>query len=243
MATVSATSAFRPKQRNVETIVEALMGQEDKPEKAKKKTKPKQALKKNGWHQNIHRRAFLADQGKAVDYGIRDIKNRMGHTDSRFVVPIDAGPGLEEAVLAAVKKHDLENAFDGIILDLIHVLEYVWVAATAVFGEQSKSRTPRVRDVLTDLLNSQTQKVIDGLVAIRDKTKLSKGKRAKVNTVITYFANHKHKMGYPNGRPHFSTRSARRDGSPAGSRARNRAPKGRRRKLPFLPAERAADHS
>jgi hypothetical protein len=131
-----------------------------------------------------------------VEYGIQDIKNRISHTGSRFVVPIDAGIGLEEKVLGAVKKHGLEDAFDGIILDIIHVLEYVWAAATAVFGEQSKLRTPWVRDMLTDLLNSKTQKVIDDLVAIRDKTKLSKSKSQQLNKAITYFTNHQHKMDY-----------------------------------------------
>ncbi|KGE88914.1 hypothetical protein IX84_05845, partial [Phaeodactylibacter xiamenensis] len=135
-------------------------------------------------------------QDKAVDYGIQDIKNRISHTDSRFVVPIDAGIGLEDKVLGAVKKYGLEDAFDGIILDIIHVLEYVWAAATAVFGEQSKLRTPWVRDMLTDLLNSKTQKVIDDLVAIRDKTKLSKSKSQQLNKAITYFTNHQHKMDY-----------------------------------------------
>jgi len=196
MATVSVTSSFKPKQRSVEAIVDALMGVENKHKKVKKKPKQEQSSKENGWHENIHRRAFLADQDKAVDYGIRDIKNRISHTDSRFVVPIDAGIGLEEKVWDAVKKYELENAFDGIILDIIHVLEYVWAAATAVFGEQSKLRTPWVRDMLTDLLNSKTQKVIDDLVAIRDKTKLSKSKRKQVNKAITYFSNHQHKMGY-----------------------------------------------
>ncbi|MCB9041698.1 MAG: ISKra4 family transposase [Lewinellaceae bacterium] len=196
MATVSVTSSFKPKQRSVEAIADALMGVENKQKKVKKKPKQEQCSKENGWHKNIHRRAFLADQDKAVDYGIRDIKNRIGHADSRFIVPIDAGIGLEEKVRDAVKKYELENAFDGIILNIIHVLEYVWAAATAVFGEQSKSRTPWVRDMLTDLLNSKTQKVIDDLVAIRDKTKLSKSKRKQVNKAITYFSNHQHKMGY-----------------------------------------------
>jgi len=196
MATVSVTSSFKPKQRSVEAIVEALMGVENEHKKIKKEPKQEQSSKQNGWHKDIHRRAFLADQDKAVDYGIRDIKDRISHTGSRFVVPIDAGIGLEDKVLEAVKKYGLENAFDGIILDVIHVLEYVWAAATAVFGEQSKIRTPWVRDMLTDLLNSKTQKVIDDLVAIRDKTKLSKSKSQQVNKAITYFTNHQHKMDY-----------------------------------------------
>lgn len=196
MATVSVTSSFKPKQRSVEAIADALMGVEDEHKKIKRKPKQEQGPKENGWHENIHRRAFLAGQDKAVEYGIQDIKNRISHTGSRFVVPIDAGIGLEEKVLGAVKKHGLEDAFDGIILDIIHVLEYVWAAATAVFGEQSKLRTPWVRDMLTDLLNSKTQKVIDDLVAIRDKTKLSKSKSQQLNKAITYFTNHQHKMDY-----------------------------------------------
>lgn len=196
MATVSVTSSFKPKQRRVEAIVDALMGVETKQEKGTKKSEQAQRSKENGWHETIHRRAFLADQDKAVDYGIRNIKNRISHPDSRFVVPIDAGIGLEDKVRDAVKKYELENAFDGIILDIIHVLEYVWGAATAIFGEQSKLRTPWVRDMLTDLLHSKTQKVIDDLVAIRDKTKLSKSKRKQVNKAITYFSNHQHKMDY-----------------------------------------------
>lgn len=194
MATVSVTSSFKPKQRSIEAIADALMGVENKQEKVKKKQE--QGSNENGWHKDVHRRAFLADQDKAVDYGIRDIKNRIGHTDSCFVVPIDAGIGLEEKVRDAVKKYALENAFDGIILDIIHVLEYVWAAATAIFGEQSKLRSPWVRDRLTDLLSSKTQKVIDNLVAIRDKSKLSKSKSKQLNKAITYFSNHQHKMDY-----------------------------------------------
>lgn len=195
-ATVSVTSGFKPKQRNVEAILDGLMGQENQQIKTREKPKQPTEPNENGWHQRIHRRAFLANQDKAVDYGIGDIKNRLCHADSRFVVPIDGGSGLEEAVLAAVKKHGLESAFDGIIMDIIHVSEYVWVAATAIFGEKSKLRTPWVRDLLADLLNSKTQKVIEDLEAIRDKTKLSKSKRKQVNKAITYFTNHQHKMDY-----------------------------------------------
>jgi hypothetical protein len=45
-------------------------------------------------------------------------------------------------VLAWVKEQGTENQFDGIILDIIHVSEYVWDAATAIFGGKSKGRAP-----------------------------------------------------------------------------------------------------
>jgi len=41
----------------------------------------------------------------------------MHHPESRFVVPIDAGIGLEDKVLKYVKQYGLESRFDGIILD------------------------------------------------------------------------------------------------------------------------------
>ena len=69
----------------------------------------------------------------------------------------------EDKVLDWVKENNMTKQFDGIILDVIHVSEYVWDAATAIFGEQSQFKSSWVREVLTDLLNSKTQKVIKDL--------------------------------------------------------------------------------
>ena len=49
----------------------------------------------------------------------------MNHPQSRFVVPIDAGIGLEDKVIKSVNQYGLSDRFDGIILDIIHVSEYV----------------------------------------------------------------------------------------------------------------------
>ena len=157
------------------------------------KTKP---INDNRWHKKIHRRAFLADQQKAVDYGILDIKRRMKNPKSRFVVPIDAGIGLEEKVLASVKAHGLESQFDGIILDIIHISEYVWKVGTAYFGEKSDKRSVWVKQTLTDILNSKTDQVIESFKVLKSKARLSKNKKDQIQKSITYFSNHKHKMDY-----------------------------------------------
>jgi len=120
----------------------------------------------------------------------------MHHPESRFVVPIDAGIGLEDKVLKYVKQYGLESRFDGIILDIVHVSEYVWGCANALFGEGSKLRTGWVREMLEDLLNSRTSKVIKDLEKIIEKGKLSKSKTDKIQTAVTYFTNHQHKMDY-----------------------------------------------
>jgi hypothetical protein len=131
-----------------------------------------------------------------VDYGIKNIRDRMSHIDSRFVVPIDAGIGLEEKVLECIKKYKLEAQFDGIILDIIHVSEYVWSAATAMYGEKSKEKFPFVKTMLEDLLDTKTTKVITQLTQIIQAKKWSEHKEKQIQKTITYFQNHQHKMDY-----------------------------------------------
>lgn len=188
MATVGVVSYFEPKPRTTADIIKGLM--EYKTEKTSKHPQD------NRWHQDIHRRAFLADQDKSIDYGIGRIKSMINHPKSRIVVPIDAGIGLEEKVRHALKQHDLEDRLGAIILDIIHVSEYVWDCANAVLGEGSNLRTDWVREMLEDLLNSKTEKVIEDLKKMVTKTDLSKSKKEKIQKTITYFTNHQHKMDY-----------------------------------------------
>lgn len=196
MATVSVTSCFVPKKRTRDSIIRSLMGSPLSKVEYDEQGRKLRKENDNRWHQKIHRRAFLNDQAKAVEYGLEHIRVRMKNPNSRFVVPIDAGTGLEDKVLAYVNEHGLEGQFEGIILDIIHVSEYVWDAATAIFGEKSKLRADWVREMLEDLLDSKTGKVIQDLELIRDKTTLSKAKRKQVAKAITYFTNHQHKMDY-----------------------------------------------
>jgi len=196
MATVGVMSCFEPRQRTDNSIINTLMGSPLSKVQADGATKLEKQVNDNKWHQDIHRRAFLADQAKSVDYGIRYIKERMKNPNSKFVVPLDGGIGLEEKVLTAVNKYGLEKQFDGIIMDIIHVSEYVWKAATAIYGEKSKSRGKWVRKALEDLLASQTDKVIERIEAVVEKGRLSKAKIKQLQKTITYFKNHKHKMDY-----------------------------------------------
>ena len=196
MATVSVNSCFIPKKRTKDSIIWSLMGSgltKLNSDKDKQQTKKD---RENNWHKKIHRRAFLADQAKAVEYGLDYIRLRMVNPQSRFVVPIDAGIGLEEKVMGYVKKHNMQNQFGGIILDIIHVTEYVWDAANALFGEKLQFRHNWVKKVLEDLLDSKTEKVIKDLKRILEKTRLSQTKNKQIQKAITYFENHKSKMDY-----------------------------------------------
>lgn len=202
MATVGVMSSFSPKIRNAESVLDGLMGTYDKHTtrltiELKKTMSNEKEVNDNRWHQNIHRRAFLADQEQSVDYGIGHLKSMMSHAGSKFVIPIDAGVGLEDCILRCIKKHDMQDRFDGIILDIIHVSEYIWDCANAVLGEQSKVRTPWVRDALRDILEGRTDKFIKDLKLVIDKGNLSASKVKSITKSVKYFTNHKHKMDYP----------------------------------------------
>lgn len=196
MATVSVTSSFMPKKRSVDSIISSLMGSPLSKIASDEVEIKDENRQDNKWHKDIHRRAFLGNQNKAIEYGLNRIRDSIGNTQSRFVVPIDAGVGLEEKVLGWIKDNKMESFFDGIILDIIHVSEYVWDAATAIFGEKSRSKSTWVRGVLIDLLNSKTTKVIKDLKRINNQNQLSDTKQKQVEKAITYFTNHQHKMDY-----------------------------------------------
>lgn len=211
MATLGVMSWFKPRERTVETVIEGLTKyhttKKDKRVKYKSEeseakdgkavvTKLPKNINDNRWHQDIHCRGFLGDQDKAIEYGIAHIKSMIRHPQSRFVVPIDAGIGLEDKVLQYVEQYGLGEHFDGIILDIIHVSEYVWTCANAIFPKGADSRADWVKRVLEDLLYSRTDKVIEDLQKIIDKGNLSKTKIEAIQTAVTYFTNHQHKMDY-----------------------------------------------
>lgn len=196
MATVSVTSSFTPKIRTKDSILRGLMGIPLSKTGNIEQEKKERQKNDNRWHKKIHRRAYLNNQAKSIRYGLDDIRLRMKNPQSRFIVPIDAGAGLENKILSYVKEHKLENQFDGIIIDIIHVSEYVWDCATAIFGEKSNIRTRWVRKVLDDLLENKTDKVIKDIKLIRDRIKMTANKKKQLDKAITYFINHKHNMDY-----------------------------------------------
>ena len=76
------------------------------------------------------------------------------------------------------------------------ISEYVWDCANAVLGEKSSLRTRWVKEMLEDLLDSKTPKVIKDLKLIVEKSSITQGRKDKVKKAITYFTNHAHKMKY-----------------------------------------------
>ena len=112
------------------------------------------------------------------------------------VALIDGAPSLESALTRAIKKYGFQDRIVAIILDIIHVCEYVWEAGTAIYGEKSCERLPWVRTKLLAILNGQVGYVIGSLKQIIQRRKLSQSKIQTLNKAIKYFTNHQHMMKY-----------------------------------------------
>lgn len=198
MATVSVVSDFSPKIRTKKSIIRGLFKTPLTPleEEKKKTTLEVVDSSNNNWHQHIHRRAFLGKQEVSIGYGANLAKKRMQGKGIPIVVLVDGGSGLEEAIRAAFKAQNMEHQLAYMILDIVHVSEYVWKAGNAILGEKSELRTPWVRAVLSDILDGKIGKVIDDLKNNLEQTELSESGKQLLKKTITYFTNHQHKMDY-----------------------------------------------
>ena len=92
-------------------------------------------------------------------------------------------------------------AFGGIdyvgVLDIIHVVEYLWIAGNALYGEQNPETQKWVYKKLLSILEGRVGRVIGGLKqTLKKRTKLSKSKREAIEKVIRYFENHRQWMHY-----------------------------------------------
>jgi hypothetical protein len=82
------------------------------------------------------------------------------------------------------------------VLHSIHVVGYLWSAATAWFWEGSKAGTRWVQEKLAELLSGRVGYVIGGLRQIVTKRTLRKSVREALTNVITFFHNHRRWMKY-----------------------------------------------
>lgn len=189
-STVSVTYSFAPFVRTPETVIKSLF------DKNKNKDENKKPDNENKFTKNKHLRAFISDKKKAMEYGFENIIKRCGKTNKKIVVLIDGDRGLEKAIDKVTEKKDITLMIICKILDFIHVVEYIWKAANAHFGEKSSHRTCWVKQQCLLLLQSKTEKVIDNLQALIQVNKSKPVKQEAIQKVINYIVNHRHMMDY-----------------------------------------------
>jgi hypothetical protein len=190
-AVVTADFTFHPAARTADEIVASLLKQEAPAtsDANRSEEKPRAAV-------NKHVNATLHGKEEAMTYLMERIKKRDPAGNKQLVVLFDGDPNLDNELYKALEAYGYTGRVDAMILDIIHVSEYIWDAAHALYGEKNPARVVWVKEKLLAILHGKVGRVIGGLRQIITKTPLSAGQRTVLEKAITYFDNHRHMMEY-----------------------------------------------
>ena len=190
---VTADYSINPSKRTPKDIFEGLMQINSN---STKKNKNKNRKKKETIPLNKQVFATMQGKEKAFEMLLDRVKSRDSTETKPIFILIDGAVALEKGLLKELNKRDWQSRISGCCLDIVHATEYLWDASTALFGEISPERVSWVRLALLQLLNSNVELVINGLIKRVNSKKLTAFQIKRLNRTITYFENHKHMMKY-----------------------------------------------
>ena len=126
-----------------------------------------------------HKRIFASLKGKPANLQLLAewATQRDGPAIQQRVALTDGAEALQDQLQAKLSHFTL-------VLDFIHVDEYLWKAGTALYGETDPNRAVWVETQLLDLLSSRTKQVIQRL---EDKAK-TLGPRSQARRVLQQVA-------------------------------------------------------
>jgi hypothetical protein len=186
-AIVGVSYTIDPKVRTATEVAENLVY----PEKAKKKkeegTKPPEIRA-----QNPRRIASLERSKEDVMREIiKDAKTRDPEGKKPFVAVMDGALALWTLLTLLLVGVNWVG-----ILDIIHVVEYLWKVGNALYGEGSVEGKKWVYDHLVAILQGRVGAVIGGMKQILNKRKLKASQKKPLRDAISYFENHRAWMRY-----------------------------------------------
>jgi hypothetical protein len=142
--------------------------------------------------QHIRRLASLErTKTEVVEEIVRDANARDPEHTRPWVIVMDGALAL----WAVVAKVCAGRAYVG-ILDIIHVVEYVWKAGNALHGEGTTKTQRWVYKHLLSILRGHVGRVIGGLKQTLHKRALKTSQRQALKDALRYFEHHRQWMRY-----------------------------------------------
>lgn len=198
-AVVTSDYSFNPQARTASDVIDGLMAVNgQKGSKAKDPNQSKATADKPREPKN--KRVAASMFGKEVAF--KELGDRLAKRDptekKKIFLLVDGERALEKGLLKEFHKRGWHDRIAGVGLDVVHTMEYLWDAGTALYGEKSPDREPWVRAKATAILEGRVGRVIGGLRQILTKRKkgLTESRRKAMRKAITYFENHRHMMRY-----------------------------------------------
>jgi hypothetical protein len=188
-ALVGVSYTVDPKPRAPEALAELLVD----PEAARRRRRRDHVTDKAPRAQQVRRVASLGRTKPQVMELIKaDAERRDPQHRKPLVILLDGALGLWRLAPPLFKPWKRVTC----VLDIMHVVGYLWSAANELFGEQSKAGKHWVQQKLTEILRGRVGYVIGGLRQILTKQRLRQSVRETLAKVITFFHNHRRWMPY-----------------------------------------------
>lgn len=202
MAVATADYSFDPEPRAPEEVAALLMKQQTKDERARTREELRQRRERGEADPraplNTHIEATMAGKEAAFAQLAARVRVRDPTALKPIAILLDGEKALETQIRSAFRKAGLWPRVDAVILDIMHAMEYLWEAGTALHGEKGKKRNEWVRQQALAMLQGRVGYVIGGLRRTRTRRadRLSAAQKRTLEKVSTYFDNHKHMMRY-----------------------------------------------
>ena len=176
-ATVAATYTIAPQERTVEEVVGEI--ERDGETASAERPRP----------QNKRVRATMEGKDDAFEWVQEEVERRDPEGEKQRVCVLDGDAALWRRAVKALVGFIF-------ILDIFHVLEYLWEAAHLFYAEGSAEAWAFVRHRLQILLEGKVGYVIGGLRQMLTKRGLQGHKRNRLEKVIGYLERHRQYMRY-----------------------------------------------
>ena len=176
--------------RTPEQVAESLIY----PEKTKKKREESEDQPPRISAKSIRRIASLErTKAEVMEEIVNDAKRRDPDYKRPWVVVMDGALCLWTSIALVLSGIQWTG-----IIDIIHVVEYLWKVGNALHGEKTQKAEKWVYDHLLSILQGRIGRVIGGLKQTLKKREkqLSKTQKKAIKAVAKYFENHKQWMKY-----------------------------------------------
>jgi hypothetical protein len=130
---------------------------------------------------------------EVIDDAFLDACSRDGKREKKWVVLLDGNADQLALVRAAAKRHKAEVT---LVLDVIHVLEYLWKAAYVFHAEGTAAAEAWVTERLLWLLCGESGKVVASIRRSATARGLTADERKPADTCANYIEKHKAYVRY-----------------------------------------------
>jgi hypothetical protein len=129
-----------------------------------------------------------------IEAGFEEALRRDPEQQAEWVALVDGDAAQIACIEKTAKRYGVTLV---IILDIIHVLEYLWKAARALFDKEDTSGPLWVADKMSQLLGGQVATVVRSLRRGATVQGLSPKQREPIDECATYLSNHASYLNYP----------------------------------------------